>query len=280
LDVDYHEWDPEATPPPQHARPPDDPRWGRGAVFDARMPGHRAALANPAGRARSTAASVPHHRHSVDLDDVANSLSVTAVPDYRDDTDRQTSHHRANEAPPGYSIVPVRPDYDRPPDRRIPHPREPIDQPFDGFAIRGGEWPRPETPATALVPATSTAVVPAPPPRHTTPDDERDYAVVMWWTAIWFALPAVIYTIWTFTRSTTPQPGCASVTGGACASPRTAAIDAITHHAAAIVITLLLSAAVAAAMHRFTLAWRAITVGLAAAIISAGAVTLAVSAIN
>jgi hypothetical protein len=111
-------------------------------------------------------------------------------------------------------------------------------------------------------------------------DDDRDYAVAICWTAIWYALPAAAYTLWAAAQSVTPNAGCVSATGGVCPSPRSEAFAALAHNWLGILGAVLLSIGTAAVVRAMTNAWRAITVGLAATIIGSGLATFAVSLIR
>jgi hypothetical protein len=130
----------------------------------------------------------------------------------------------------------------------------------------------------ASVPATRTA--PAARAGRTFEDDDRDYAIAFYWTAIWYALPALAYTLWASTQPTIPAPGCMSASGGACPSPRTEAYAALQHNWLGILGAVLLSIGTAAVIRTMTNAWRAITVGLAATIIGSGLATFVVSLIR
>jgi hypothetical protein len=103
-------------------------------------------------------------------------------------------------------------------------------------------------------------------------DDDRDYPIVLTWTAIWYAVPLVAAFLWGVTRSGAPEAICAGTK--ACASARSASLHALMHLGPGLVIALALSLGVAVFIRRSSMAWRAITLGFAAAVIGAGVTTL------
>ncbi|HKD97437.1 MAG TPA: hypothetical protein VKB69_07500, partial [Micromonosporaceae bacterium] len=107
----------------------------------------------------------------------------------------------------------------------------------------------------------------------------RDYPAVMWWTAIWYAFPALLYTLWTWTLSSTLPTGCTPSTPD-CSSLRGQAVAAASDHLVGILVAAALSFGVAWCIRRVTLAWRAISVGFAAAVIGAGLTTMIATVIG
>ncbi len=249
--VDYHEWSPEA-PESRPARPaPDEPQRDRVAPADPRREDGRVERRQP-GIAPG------------------GYRSVTPPSGFAPDDLSQGGFTQGGLTPAwgGGQLEP-----------RVPRPREQDERGFDGFAVRGGVRARSDAQEIVPRPETKTPVA-SPVPKLLLPgsfDDDRDYPIVMWWTAIWYVVPTILYATWALTQSTTPQPGCASVTGGTCPSPRVDAIHAVTGNLFAISLAIVLSAVVAAGIRRWTLAWRPITTGFAAAVIGAGIVTLVVS---
>jgi hypothetical protein len=104
--------------------------------------------------------------------------------------------------------------------------------------------------------------------------------MVLYWTAIWYALPAAAYAVWAYFQSPAPRTGCMSVTGGVCVSPRSEAFAAIGHNWLGILGAVLLSIGTAAVVRAMTNSWRAITVGLAATVIGSGLATFVVSLVR
>jgi hypothetical protein len=139
----------------------------------------------------------------------------------------------------------------------------------DGFAA-----PAPDRRTIAEVGRAPTQPVPH---GRTFEDDDRDYATVMWWTLIWYAVPGLAYAVWLVLQRSTPPAGCTSVTGGVCAAPRTTAIEAVVHNGVGIFAAIVVSFAAAAAIRVVTRAWRAITVGFAGTVVGAGFVTLVIT---
>jgi hypothetical protein len=121
------------------------------------------------------------------------------------------------------------------------------------------------------------AIGPGPAPDFA--DDDRDYPAVMWWTAIWYAVPALLYVLWTFTLSSALPAGCTASTPD-CSSLRGQAVGAIGGHLVGILVAAALSFGVAWCIRRITLSWRAISVGFAAAVIGAGLTTMIVTIIG
>ena len=104
--------------------------------------------------------------------------------------------------------------------------------------------------------------------------------MVVYWTTIWYFLPAAAYSLWAAAQSTLPPSGCMSATGGACPSPRSAAFATIGHNWLGILGAVLLSIGTAAVIRTMTNAWRAINVGFAATIVGSGLATFVVSLIR
>ena len=114
---------------------------------------------------------------------------------------------------------------------------------------------RPALPAT---PASTPAVVGG------SFDDDRDYPAVLWWTALWYAGPTVLYALLALVISSSSMRGHA--------------LHALVSDAGGGLFALVISLVVGATIRRTTLAGRAITVGFIAAVMGAGLATLIVSA--
>lgn len=103
---------------------------------------------------------------------------------------------------------------------------------------------------------------------------DRDYPAVLWWTVIWYAVPLVAYAIWAITLGGSPRSGCATVNGAACASARGDALGAVGHNALGFLLAILVSLCVAVLIRRWSLSWRAISVGFASAVVGSGVATV------
>ena len=95
-------------------------------------------------------------------------------------------------------------------------------------------------------------------------DEDRDYPVALWWTAIWYAAPILLYVVLALFISSS--------------TVRSHALHALVSDAPGVVFAIAISLGVATGVRRATLAWRPITVGLGATIVGAGIATLLISA--
>jgi hypothetical protein len=119
------------------------------------------------------------------------------------------------------------------------------------------------SPSSALAPRTPDAPVDDPYNLAGVFDDDRDYSAVLWWTAIWYAVPIVLYAIWAL--------------GFSGAAIRTRTIHTAAGDAIDVAVAIVLSLVAGGLIRRTTYSWRAITAGFAAAVIGAGVATLALS---
>ena len=94
--------------------------------------------------------------------------------------------------------------------------------------------------------------------------DDRDYPAVLWWTAIWYAVPLVLYTLWAAIMSSS--------------SMRSHALSSLVSDALPGLFALAISIGLAAWVRRISLSWRAITLGFGAAAVGAGLANLLISA--
>lgn len=108
--------------------------------------------------------------------------------------------------------------------------------------------------------------------------DGPAWAPVLMWTIGCFAVPVLLYLAWAATRSGAAPDGCLDPGSGLCRSSRKEAVTALMRGAPGLVGALLLAVLVAAGLRRLAATWRAGTVGLAAAVIGAGVVTMIASA--
>jgi hypothetical protein len=95
-------------------------------------------------------------------------------------------------------------------------------------------------------------------------DEDRDYPAALWWTAIWYAAPVLLYVLLALVISTSTM--------------RSHALHAVISDAAEVIFALAISLGVAYGVRRTTLAWRAITIGFGSAVVGAGIATLLISA--
>lgn len=98
--------------------------------------------------------------------------------------------------------------------------------------------------------------------------------MVLLWTLACFAVPVALYLLWALTRSGALPPGCEEPVGSDCTSPRAEALGALRRGGPGLVGAVLLAVAAAAVLRRITVTWRPSTIGLAAAVIGAGAATI------
>lgn len=141
---------------------------------------------------------------------------------------------------------------------------------------------RPTEPVLARrgVTASATARVPAAAPEEESADPGRTRLSAVLWTLGFYLVPVVVYLIWAATLSGDPPAGCVGPDGGPCPPPRTAAFTNLTESALALAGALFASLVISLGLARLAGEWRGFTVGFAASVIGAGAVTLFVSAIG
>lgn len=156
-------------------------------------------------------------------------------------------------------------------------PRYPNEQPGRG---PGAGYPREAyPPGPGQVPAAARSRRPHPPsPPEPEPDDEPSWLPTLTWTIGCFVVPVALYLVWAATRSGTPLPDCLDDSGAPCPAPRTEALRGLVDTAPGLIgaVTLALLAAVGLRLMIDT--WRASTVGIAAAVVGAGAATLIATA--
>lgn len=126
------------------------------------------------------------------------------------------------------------------------------------------------------------AAQPQPPPRTDEPDDEPRPALApaLTWTIAAYLLPMLLYLAWAFTRSGVAPAGCVDASGAPCPPPRVEAAENLLSVLPALVGALLLALLVAAGLRRMATGWRAGSIGLAAAVIGAGFVTVAAAVLG
>lgn len=111
-------------------------------------------------------------------------------------------------------------------------------------------------------------------------DDEPAYLPAIGWTAGWFIAPVLAYLTWALTRSGTAPAGCITAAGDPCPPPRDEALAAFLGNSPELASALALALLVALIFRWITRTWRSGTVGLAAAVVGAGAATLLITALG
>jgi hypothetical protein len=96
-------------------------------------------------------------------------------------------------------------------------------------------------------------------------------------TLAWYSVPAVLYLAYAFYLGGAVRPGCVSVNGGACLSPRAEALNAISNNIGLIAIAVVLSTVIAIMLRWATTGWRSLAIGFAAAVVGAGATTVLIT---
>lgn len=112
--------------------------------------------------------------------------------------------------------------------------------------------------------------------------DPGGYLATLIYTALWFLLPILFLGLWTLTLDNTPPPpGCVTdVTGGGCQSEREAAITSLAQSIPQFSVALLASLVVAIVLRWANGTWRAVSLGLAAAVVGGGLSTVAFTALT
>lgn len=260
--VDYHEWAPRSAEPqdpnPPHRVQMEPPTRQR---YDIVPPTGREPF-DPPGSGTYSPIPDPYHPDGYPPAD-----SYEDFPDWAAPTSR---HGYVEPAPHGF------PTQSRPFTGSRPYDNESEQRPsrrddFGDTAARDDpSLARNITPRPGVQPSVTAHV----PLRDGFDGQGRDYPAVLWWTAIWYAVPVLAYTIWTFTLSGSPGSGCTAVNGDPCASPRSGALADITHNLLGVAIAIAISVTVAVWIRRISLSWRAISVGFAAVVVGSGAATI------
>jgi len=114
-------------------------------------------------------------------------------------------------------------------------------------------------------------------------DDESvpgGYLASALYTVMWYAVPMVLWVVWSLTLNSEAAANCVQDSGVPCASDRTEALATLLSTLPQVGITLLLSLLVAVVLRWVSESWRAATVGFAAAVVGGGAATVAISVIT
>jgi hypothetical protein len=114
-------------------------------------------------------------------------------------------------------------------------------------------------------------------------DDEPapgGYLASMVYTVMWFAVPMVLWVLWSLTLSGEASATCVDDAGVPCASERTEALTTLTDNLPRMVGTMLFSILIAAVLRRVSSNWKAATVGFAAAVVGGGLATVGISVIT
>jgi len=107
--------------------------------------------------------------------------------------------------------------------------------------------------------------------------DGRGYVAVLMMTAAWYLAPVVFYLLWALTLGSTRDVSCVEASGEPCLAPRAEALATLVDNAPQLGTALALSLALALALRWMTSAWRAMTIGFAAAVVGAGVTTVVFS---
>jgi len=110
--------------------------------------------------------------------------------------------------------------------------------------------------------------------------EDRHYLATFGWTAAWYTVPVAIFSAWSLTFPADPGTACAHPTGGACVSPRTAALANLIHGIPRVGVALGIALLVAGLIRLGSSAWRPVTVGFSSAIIGAGLATVLYSVLT
>ncbi len=145
--------------------------------------------------------------------------------------------------------------------------------------------PRPANRAAAPPPPVRRPVT-APPRRRPEPlqdldADSTSVLTVLFYTAIWYAVPVLVFAVWLLTLDGNAPVDCVSdVTGGGCESARDHAIASLLGGVRLFGIALGASLVLAVFMRWLGRGWRAGSIGLAAAVVGGGLSTVVLSAVN
>ena len=147
--------------------------------------------------------------------------------------------------------------------------------------------PRPRAPRPAgRAAAPARRPVTAPPRRRPEPlqdleTEQTNVLTVLFYTAIWYAVPVLVFGAWLLTLDNSAPAGCVSdITGGGCESARAHAFASLLGGVRLFGIALGASLVLAIFMRWLGRGWRAGSIALAAAVVGGGLSTVALSALN
>jgi hypothetical protein len=146
--------------------------------------------------------------------------------------------------------------------------------------------PRAPRPAGRVAAAPVRRPVTAPPRRRPEPlqdleTEQTNVLTVMFYTAIWYAVPVLVFGAWLITLDNSAPAGCVSdVTGGGCESARAHAFESLLGGVRLFGIALGASLVLAIFMRWLGRGWRAGSIALAAAVVGGGLSTVVLSALN
>ena len=138
-------------------------------------------------------------------------------------------------------------------------------------------------PAAALPPAQRVAVY------DVDEDDEEEfdeapepggYRASMAYTVMWYAVPMVLWVLWSLTLNSEASATCVDDAGVPCSSERTEALGTLFDNLPRMGGTLLLSILFAVVLRRISSSWKSATVGFAAAVVGGGLATVGISVIT
>ena len=148
--------------------------------------------------------------------------------------------------------------------------------------------PRPRAPrpaGRAAAPPVRRPVA-APPRRRPEPlqdldTEQTNVLTVLFYTAIWYAVPVLVFGAWLITLDNSAPAGCVSdITGGGCESARAHAFESLLGGVRLFGIALGASLVLAIFMRWLGRGWRAGSIALAAAVVGGGLSTVVLSALN
>ncbi|MGI5212641.1 hypothetical protein [Plantactinospora sp. CA-290183] len=134
-------------------------------------------------------------------------------------------------------------------------------------------------------PASGTARRPSPLSRRLEDDllDSRPSGPLsaVLYAAAWYAVPALLFLVWVLTLDASVPVDCVpELTGGVCRSDRGQAVAALVNAIPRFVAALTASLVLAVLLRWWNDAWRAVTIGLAAAVVGGGLTTVLFSVIS
>lgn len=100
------------------------------------------------------------------------------------------------------------------------------------------------------------------------------------YTGMWFAVPMVLWVLWSLTLNNEASANCIDDAGLPCASERTEALSTLTDNLPQMIGTMLIAVVIALALRFVNSSWKASTVGFAAAVVGGGLTTVGMSIIT
>jgi hypothetical protein len=120
-----------------------------------------------------------------------------------------------------------------------------------------------------------------PPPIEDLDPERGGVLAALLYTAAWYAVPVLVFTVWVLMLDGTVPNGCVSdVTGGGCESERAHALASLMSGVPTFGLALLTSLVAAILLRWVGHGWRAVSVGIGAAVIGGGLSTVVMSALS